>query len=84
MTDTKHLPRLGRNLREWRQLQGLSQAQLAAELNVSERAVSAWENGTDEFGGAQLDKLLDIFDLTHEMFTEANWDERQADGPYCL
>ena len=38
--------KIGRFLRELRNEQGLTQAQVAERLNVSNRSVSRWENGT--------------------------------------
>lgn len=36
---------IGQRIKELRQFEGLSQAQLGKELNVSQDTVSLWENG---------------------------------------
>lgn len=50
------------NLRELRKQNGLSQEELAEQLNVSRQAVSKWENGS---GYPELDKLMALCELFH-------------------
>lgn len=50
------------NLRELRKQNGLSQEELAEQLNVSRQAVSKWENGS---GYPELDKLMALCEMFH-------------------
>ena len=45
MDDEKLKHRIGANIAAWRKRLGLTQAQLAAKLNYSDKAVSKWERG---------------------------------------
>ncbi|MBS1413387.1 MAG: helix-turn-helix transcriptional regulator, partial [Christensenellaceae bacterium] len=40
-----NMSNLGKNILKLRKKQGLTQAELARRLNISDKAVSKWENG---------------------------------------
>ena len=52
------------NVKELRQSVNLSQKVLAEKLNVSERTVSHWENGTRECDFDTLIRIADFFGVT--------------------
>lgn len=53
--------RFSENLRILRQAKGLTQTQLATQIGVDQRTVSAWEKGVCEPSFLMLSKLCDIF-----------------------
>ena len=53
-----------RRLKELRTEKNLTQAALAAVLNVHRTAVIKWENGERETSFAMLIKIADYFDVT--------------------
>ena len=55
--------KIGRFLRELRNEQGLTQAQVAERLNVSNRSVSRWENGTTMPDFNLLMQLSDCYNI---------------------
>ena len=55
--------KIGRFLRELRSEQGLTQAQVAERLNVSNRSVSRWENGTTMPDFDLLMQLSDCYNI---------------------
>lgn len=55
--------KIGRFLRELRNEQGLTQAQVAERLNVSNRSVSRWENGTTMPDFDLLMQLSDCYSI---------------------
>lgn len=57
--DTKHL--IGERLKTARELAGLTQAQVASRLSVSEMTVYRWENGKFEPSFAKLQALARLF-----------------------
>ena len=59
MTDTKHL--VGERLKTARELAGLTQAQVAERLSVSEMTVYRWETGRFEPSFAKLQALASLF-----------------------
>ena len=56
----------GKRLRELRLEQGLSKAQLAKNINVSDVAVSRWENGKRTPNIEQLRKLALFFNVSSD------------------
>lgn len=42
-----HIP-FGTQLRQWRKANHIKQAAIAHDLNVTQAAISRWENGVDE------------------------------------
>ena len=57
---------LGERIRTYRQMQGLSQDELAEKLNVSRQAVSRWENGSSDPSTSNLIALAKIYNTTVE------------------
>ncbi len=55
--------KIGRFLRELRSEQGLTQAQVAERLNVSNRSVSRWENGATMPDFDLLMQLSDCYNI---------------------
>ena len=55
---------LGIQLKIYREKSGLSQSQLAAKLNISQQAVSKWENGKTFPDIQNLILLSNIFQIT--------------------
>ena len=51
-------------LRQCREKEGLSQADVATRLNVTRQAVSKWENGINEPDINTILKLSDIYSVT--------------------
>ena len=54
--------RFAENLKNFRVSKNLTQKQLANELGVDQRTVSAWEKGVCEPSFALLNKLCEIFE----------------------
>ena len=53
-------------LKELREEQGLSQAKLAKELNISARALSYYETGARELNYQLIDKLCKYFNVSSD------------------
>lgn len=56
--------KIGKFIAERRKLKALTQAQLAEKLNITDRAVSKWENGRSLPDSAIMLELCDILDIT--------------------
>ncbi len=54
------------NLRNLRRGMGMTQKQLAVELEVDQRTISAWEHGICEPSFELLSKLCEVFDETFD------------------
>ena len=52
------------NLRTLRRQEGLTQSELAAKLNVTQRKVAYWESGKIEPNLRDLWKICDLFDVS--------------------
>lgn len=66
------------NLRELRKQKGLSQEELAEQLNISRQAVSKWENGS---AYPELDKLMllcELFRCTLDDLLQGDMSEKQG------
>jgi repressor LexA len=61
---------IGKNIKRLRRQKGFSQEQLARKLNVTQGAVSHWENGTSNPEAAQLLALAQLFDVSLDQFTD--------------
>ena len=62
--------KIGRFIAECRRLQGLTQAQLAEKLNITDRAVSKWENGRSLPDSSLMPLLCDILSISiNELFS---------------
>lgn len=55
---------LGKNIKEFRLEKGLSQAQLAALIGVSQGAIYFWEKGINEPTAGYLIKLARVFSVS--------------------
>ena len=58
----------GEKIRELRESKGLMQAELATILGVSDKAVSAWENGTRVPRMGPIEKLAAYFNVPKGYF----------------
>ena len=56
--------KIGKFVSERRKLKNLTQAQLAEKLNITDRAVSKWENGRSLPDSAIMLELCEILDIT--------------------
>lgn len=56
--------KIGKFIAERRKLKSLTQAQLAENLNITDRAVSKWENGRSLPDSAIMLELCEILDIT--------------------
>lgn len=56
--------KIGKFIAERRKLKSLTQAQLAEKLNITDRAVSKWENGRSLPDSAIMLELCEILDIT--------------------
>lgn len=60
---------LGRKIKQYRVLKGLTQEELAEKLNISQRTLSGIECGTNFLSSNTLEKILEVFDISlEEMF----------------
>lgn len=59
---------MGQRLRMLREIKNLSQTQLAQELNVSEKTISAWETGGREIGFDNAKLICDFFGTPNTWF----------------
>ena len=56
--------RIGGFIMERRKRRGLTQAQLAERLNITDRAVSKWENGKSMPDSSIMLELCEILEIT--------------------
>ena len=61
---------IGKNIKRLRREKGYSQEQLARKLNVTQGAVSHWENGTTYPEAAQLLSIAELFGVTLDQFMD--------------
>ena len=61
---------IGKNIKRLRSERGYSQTQLARKLNVTQGAISHWENGLSMPEAAQLITLSQLFDVPLDAFTD--------------
>lgn len=73
--NNSHDERIGPKIRKLRQIKGFSQKMFAAELNISQQAVSKIEN-SDLINEETLNKVSDILGISVETIT--NFDEETA------
>ncbi len=55
---------LGEKIRELRKMRGMSQEQLAEQMDVSRQSVSKWENGAAEPSHEKMAKLAEVFGVS--------------------
>ncbi|MGR3272212.1 XRE family transcriptional regulator [Thalassococcus profundi] len=64
---------LGRSISERRRQIGMSQAELAAGLKITQRKIAAFENGTDRATAQQIFEIADLLDVdVTEFFDKAD------------
>ena len=71
---------LSEKIYELRRKSGLSQEQLAEELNVSRQAVSKWENGTAVPESDKLVAMSDFFHVTTDYLLKDDADRPEEKG----
>lgn len=69
---------LPRKIRDWRKRSYLSQQKLADLLNVTQQAVSRWENGSDKPSAKVVGQLVDLMTGDDELAIEAAFIRDQA------
>ena len=60
--------KIGEKIKELRKEKGLSQAALAKEIGVSQKAVDYWESGINEPKSSYIMHLVYFFDLSYDEF----------------
>ena len=60
--------KIGRYIRELRKEKGYTQAQLAKEIGVSQKAVDYWERDVNEPKLSYIVALVKTFDLSYDEF----------------
>ena len=73
MKDIKSI--IAKNLTDLRKLNGLTQAQLADQINYSDKAVSKWERGEASMDIETLFRLSELFHVEIDYFFEENASE---------
>jgi len=73
--------KLNENIKKYRQQKGMTQSQLASVFNVSEQAVSRWENGNTYPDISLIPAIADYFGITIDelMGMESYKDERETE-----
>ncbi len=61
---------VGARIYELRTEKGLSQAQLAKLIGVSQKAIDYWERGINEPKVGYIVLLVDLFDISYDEFFE--------------
>lgn len=74
-SNTKHDEKIGAKIRKLRQIKGFSQKMFAAELNISQQAVSKIEN-SETINEETLNRVSEILGVSIETIT--NFDEDAA------
>lgn len=65
---------MGKNIRYFRELNKLTQQQLAEKLNISDKTISSWEIGRSEPKMGMIEKMSKIFGCYKTDFVEENVD----------
>lgn len=60
--------RLGERIKELRLEKGLSQAQLANAIGVSQKAIDYWERNINEPKASYIVALVKFFEITYDEF----------------
>lgn len=63
---------LGKLIKEMRLEKGLSQAQLAKEIGVSQKAIDYWERNVNEPKASYIVALVKYFEITYDEFFTDN------------
>ncbi len=67
---------VGKNIKKFRQNKGMTQEQLAENLNVTRQAVSNWENEKTEPDVETLQRISEVLDVTVEELIYGTKQER--------
>lgn len=59
---------MGQKLKMFREINKLSQVDLGAKLNVSEKTISAWENGEREINLQNAKLICELFNISYSYF----------------
>lgn len=65
MSDEYNSEEVGRRLKEFRQRKHLTQGELGAKLDISQRLIAFWEKGEREIPLAQLDRLCQLLGISY-------------------
>lgn len=60
----RNMTKIGTNIRHYREMAGLRQADLASKIHVSQNAISSWEIGRTEPSMKQLQSLCDVLNVS--------------------
>lgn len=74
MSDIKNF--IAKNITELRKMHGMTQTELAEQLNYSDKAVSKWERGESVPDISVLKQIAGIFNVTLDYLTEDNSDKK--------
>ena len=74
---------IGKNIKRLRRERGYSQEQLARKLNVTQGAVSHWEQGSSYPEAAQLLAMAQLFGVSLDTFTDESH-HRELDGVVAI
>lgn len=68
ITDTIPELTMGQKLKMFRDINNLSQEQLGHKLNVTDKTISAWENGEREINLSNAKAICELFDIPNSFF----------------
>ena len=71
---------LGNKINYFRQRSGLTQEQVAEQINVTRQTVSNWERGVNEPDFESLCRLSEVFGISLNDFSEQNKEQEQTNG----
>ncbi len=72
--------KIGKFIKEKRKEKNITQSQLAEKLNITDRAISKWENGISMPDASIIKNLCDILDITiNDLFCGEKVDQKEYD-----
>ncbi len=78
-SDTENRGSIGDRVRQARKSAGLSQADLAKRIGVSQPAIATWESGVHDPRRVVMAKLADALSISHEWLTAGSRSRSEAD-----
>ncbi len=75
------MDQIGKNIKKYREERGITQEQLAAQMNVTRQAVSNWENAKTQPDLDTLFRLSQIFGISVE---ELIYGEKREEAPKVI
>lgn len=88
MNEKEIAKEVGRRLRAWRKWKGMSQTDLALQLDVTFQQIQKYENGTNRFPLTKMTTICALYGVTPRTFLpiaqvaySLNSDERWKEGP---